>query len=77
MFIGALIEIVRFVPLSIQGIGIREGGFATLFAFIGFDPETGFTIGLLGYTALSLTQLLIGLTGKAMFVTRQFKNYDS
>jgi len=72
MFIGALVEIIRFVPISVQGIGIREGGFATLFALIGSNAEAGYIVGLLVYAALTMAQIFLAIIGKMLLVKQHF-----
>jgi len=62
--IAILVELVRLIPVNIQGIGIREGGFAYLFNVIGQSPETGFALGTISYLALSVAILLAGTIGK-------------
>ena len=57
---AAAIEIIRFLPISIQGIGIREGGFSLLIASLGYSSESGFVIAAIAYAALSLTMLAAG-----------------
>ncbi len=58
-----LAELVRLIPVSIQGIGIREGAYASLFAGMGMAPESGFLLGAVSYLVLSLTLVLCGLAG--------------
>lgn len=61
--IAALAELIRNIPLSIQGIGIRESTYAYLIVIGGGQAETGFLLGLVIYAAASLCLLLIGLAG--------------
>lgn len=58
--IVVLVELVRFLPISIQGIGVREGAYAWLFSAAGLSPEDGFVVGGLSYLVLGLTLLLTG-----------------
>jgi len=58
-----LVELIRLVPITLQGVGIREGAFAYLFKLLGESPETGFALGLVSYLALSLAIVLSGLLG--------------
>nr|NJM00985.1 hypothetical protein [Desulfobacula sp.] len=64
-----LVEIVRLIPVSIQGIGVREGSYAYLFSVNGMSSEAGFLIGLISYLILSLT--LIASGGISFFIAKQ------
>jgi uncharacterized membrane protein YbhN (UPF0104 family) len=57
------VELVRFIPVGIQGIGVRESTFAFLASSLGYDSETSFAVAIVSYTALSIGLLLIGLAG--------------
>ena len=46
------IELVRIVPITIQGIGVREGLFAYCFSLLHLPPEIGFLVGTVSYLAL-------------------------
>lgn len=52
--IAILTELVRLVPVSLQGIGLREGSFSVLVGLAGGSPESGFILGAWSYLALSL-----------------------
>jgi len=56
--IVSLVEISRLIPLTFQGVGLREGAFALLVAHAGGDPELGFLLGALAYLVVSLAMLL-------------------
>ncbi len=65
-YLGAtviLVELARLIPISIQGIGVREGMYAYLFTASAQGPETGFMLGTISYLALSLSLLISGLIG--------------
>ncbi len=59
--IAILTELVRTIPVSLQGIGLREASFASLVGLAGGSPEVGFLVGALSYLALSVCLLLNGL----------------
>ena len=70
--IVVLVELVRLLPLSVQGIGVRESAYAYLFGMAGQSSEAGFVIGTVSYLALSLSILLAGAVGFGCFIaTRQ------
>ena len=58
--IAVLTELVRLVPISLQGIGLREGSFSVLVGLAGGSPESGFVLGAWSYVALSLALLACG-----------------
>ncbi len=59
-------ELIRVVPITVQGLGLREGAFAALFGLSGYAPEAGFVLGAAAYLALSAALLLTGALGAAM-----------
>jgi uncharacterized protein (TIRG00374 family) len=58
------IELVRIVPITIQGIGVRESLFAYCFSLFDLAPKDGFLIGTVSYLALSLGLLALGIAGR-------------
>jgi uncharacterized protein (TIRG00374 family) len=56
-------ELVRLIPLTVQGIGVREGTFAMAFVLVGQSAESGFALGVVAYLLVSLADILIGLIG--------------
>lgn len=64
--VAMLVEVIRLVPVTIQGIGLREGAFAYLLAFLGHNPEQCFVIGTVAYLALSVAIILSGPIGYAL-----------
>ena len=56
-------ELVRLVPLTVQGIGVREGTFAMAFVLVGQSAESGFAVGAVAYLLVSLADILIGFIG--------------
>jgi uncharacterized membrane protein YbhN (UPF0104 family) len=55
VLIVPLVYLLEMVPLSINGIGLREGGFALLFAVAGLPSEQGLALGL----AISLMRYVV------------------
>jgi uncharacterized membrane protein YbhN (UPF0104 family) len=68
--IAIIAELLRLVPLSIQGIGIREGAFAGLLAIIGQSPAAGFAIAAVAYALLTVSMVVAGLAGLAWPVAK-------
>ncbi len=63
MAVVALAEMIRLVPLTFQGGGIREGAVASLVGFAGGDPAAGFALGAVVYALLTVCLLSFGLVG--------------
>ena len=62
--IAAIIsDLIRFIPISIQGLGVREAAFTYTFFLLGLDPEKGFVIGLVSYLAVWAATAVIGVIG--------------
>lgn len=65
----ALVELARLVPMSVQGVGVREGAFAYLFGLMGKSTETGFVLGTVLYLSLGFSFLLAGFLGWSLLWT--------
>lgn len=61
--IAAMVELVRLVPITVQGIGLREGAFAYFVSLFGQQAEAGFALGAIVYIILSISIVLSGLIG--------------
>ncbi len=64
--VATLVELIRFVPLTVQGIGVREAAYASLLALCGHSPEQGFLLGAVGYLVLAASLVLTGGIGAAL-----------
>ena len=64
------VELVRIVPITVQGVGLREGAFATLFGLFGYSPENGFMLGAVLYVAFSIALVASGALGALMLARR-------
>ena len=61
LIISAIVEIIRMVPLTFQGIGVREPSFAFIASeFFGSNFEVAFFGGLIIYACLSIINLTLG-----------------
>lgn len=58
-----LAELIRLVPISVQGIGLREGAYAYVFTLLGASGEAGFALATVGYLALTIAILIVGAIG--------------
>jgi glycosyltransferase 2 family protein len=61
--IVVVVELIRLVPVTVQGLGVREVTFATIFTMIGQDAAAGFVICAMCYLLLNVATLIGGLTG--------------
>ncbi|HMK96337.1 MAG TPA: lysylphosphatidylglycerol synthase transmembrane domain-containing protein [Acidimicrobiales bacterium] len=55
--IATLTEFIRFVPITFQGIGVREVSFAGLVRLAGGTEPHGFALGVVAYLLLTLSFL--------------------
>jgi hypothetical protein len=58
--VATLVEFARWLPISIQGIGVREGLYASLFVLFGYPAESGFALGTIAYLSLTAALLASG-----------------
>jgi uncharacterized protein (TIRG00374 family) len=65
----SVIELVRMVPVTIQGIGVREGMFVLLFDYYGVAAAEATLLAILIYLLLTLN----GLVGGVIFVFNQMR----
>ena len=56
-----LVEIIRFIPITVQGIGLREGSYALLMTHLGHNSEEVYLVALFAYLAISLAIVICGL----------------
>ena len=56
-----IIIFLSMIPITISGLGIREGGFAYFFAIVGMPKESALLISLLLFTLLVLNGLFGGM----------------
>ena len=73
---ASLTEIIRFIPLSIQGIGIREFSFATIYTnFFSFSYDDGYILSLYGYVILSILLLASAPIGQILWFSGKNKKH--
>ncbi len=59
----SLVEIIRFLPITIQGIGLREAIFAFLLGTMSYNIESAYLIAAMTYLAVSLSIIICGGIG--------------
>lgn len=67
---GILTDLIRALPITVQGIGVREGVFAFLIATTGASIEQGFAVGLAAYLAVTVAIIIVGIIGFALPVQK-------
>lgn len=60
---GVVSELARWIPISIQGIGLREGAFSGVLAVLNYPIETSVLIAGLAYAVNSLILVLMSFVG--------------
>jgi len=66
-----LIWIVTTIPISISGLGLREGAFAVFFAQVGVASSDGVALSLLYYAY----HLVLGIVGGLVFLRSSVRRY--
>jgi glycosyltransferase 2 family protein len=61
--ISIITEISRWVPVTIQGIGLREGAAVYAFNLLGYSFEIGFLVSGLAYLINTFVLMFLGVTG--------------
>lgn len=61
--ISILSEFSRWLPVTIQGVGIREGVAAFGFELLGFSGEAGFLVCAVAYLINSFALVSLGILG--------------
>jgi len=69
-----LTELLRMLPVTIQGIGLREATFAYLLGLLGSSPESGFVVGAVSYVILTCALLACGVLGWILLQIKSHQN---
>ncbi len=67
VWMSSSIFLLQMLPVSLAGIGLREGAYTYVFALIGLPPEQGAAVGLLFFSQFLLMAGLGGLLELADF----------
>ena len=57
-----VITLLTMIPVSLNGIGIREGSFVFFFGMVGYTPEQALSVSLLAYAVLVIFGICGGVT---------------
>lgn len=60
LVIAPIVELVRMIPMSVSGIGFREGAFAVMLAQFGVESSLGFSFGIIVYAVFFVFAILGG-----------------
>ncbi|MBN1239175.1 MAG: flippase-like domain-containing protein [Gammaproteobacteria bacterium] len=69
LIIVPVVYLVEMIPISLNGVGVREGTFAVLFAQMGLPPEQGVALGL----TITLMRYVVGLIGGSLFTVSMLR----
>lgn len=72
IFIPA-ISVLTLIPISVAGVGVREGSFVYLFSSIGVQPEKALSLSLLMFSQA----VLLALAGGVIYLTRKTNRRQS
>jgi hypothetical protein len=56
-----LVDLISILPISISGIGVREGSYVGLLYLLGVETSKGLAFGLLGFLVVMIASLLGGI----------------
>lgn len=60
-WMGSLVFLLQLLPVSLAGIGVREGALAFMFVQVGLPPEQGVAVGVLFFSQILLLAGVGGL----------------
>jgi hypothetical protein len=60
-WMSSLVFLLQILPVSLAGLGVREGAFAYMFTKIGLPPEQGVAVGLLFFSQFLLLAAIGGV----------------
>lgn len=61
VWVSSLVFLLQLLPISVAGLGVREGGYVYLLSLLGFSDSVGFLLGLLFFTHMLIFALIGGL----------------
>ena len=61
VWMSCLVLLLQILPISLAGIGVREGAYAYLFSLFGLAPEKGVLLGILLLSQMALIALIGGV----------------
>ncbi len=62
-----IVLLIQLIPITINGLGLREGAYIEIFKFYGIAPESAFSFALIDVAFM----LILGVIGAIIYVTRK------
>lgn len=62
-----IVHLIQIIPITINGLGLREGSYIQIFAFYGISPQTAFSFSIVDFGS----RLLLSLAGGVLFAIRK------
>ncbi len=62
-----IVLVIQLIPITINGLGLREGSYIEIFKFYGIPAETAFSFSVIDVAFV----LIIGVAGGIIYVTRK------
>jgi uncharacterized protein (TIRG00374 family) len=62
-----IVLVIQLIPITINGLGLREGSYIEIFKFYGIPAETAFSFSIIDVAFV----LILGLAGGVIYVTRK------
>ncbi|MDH7512784.1 MAG: lysylphosphatidylglycerol synthase transmembrane domain-containing protein [Clostridiales bacterium] len=62
-----IVLVIQLIPVTINGLGLREGSYIEIFKFYGISADTAFSFSIIDVAFV----LIIGLAGGVIYVTRK------
>lgn len=62
-----IVLLIQIIPITINGLGLREGSYIEIFKFYSISPQAAFTFSLIDVTFV----LILGIIGGIIYVTRK------
>jgi glycosyltransferase 2 family protein len=72
--VAIIVELVRLVPVTVQGFGVREATCAAIFAIVGQDAASGFVTCAVCYVLLNVATLIAGLSGYGLALINRVRD---
>jgi hypothetical protein len=62
-----IVLLIQIIPITINGLGLREGSYIEIFKFYGISPQTAFSFSIIDVAFV----LVIGIIGGIIYVSRK------
>ncbi len=62
-----IVLLIQIIPITINGLGLREGSYIEIFKFYGISPQTAFSFSIVDWAFV----LVLGIVGGIIYVSRK------